>query len=268
MMKRTILALAATFLVGGVCNAADITVPHTFTSGTTIKSSEVNENFSVIYQKINELQAEIQSLGVHHMQEDTETLNFDDNLAPDGWTLTTLKGSNFGFSNQRFQAVPTDSRGKIEKAIVISENTSSITIEYDANTAYSAWGMGVNTHVSFPTINYQFGIGHTNSKTDLQAGSRMWAGMHKDDGTGWNLQSFTEAFLDYHLTIVLKNDLIQYKAVEKATPANVLFDETYQEAGFTLSDINKLGFDVHSNTDATTWIDNIQITIRTPMSSP
>ena len=54
-MKKTLIALAVVLSFASAANAADLTVPHTFSSGTTIKSSDVNENFSSIYQSHNEL---------------------------------------------------------------------------------------------------------------------------------------------------------------------------------------------------------------------
>jgi hypothetical protein len=39
--------------------AADLTVPHTFSPGTPAKSSEVNENFTTIYNAVNALQRQI-----------------------------------------------------------------------------------------------------------------------------------------------------------------------------------------------------------------
>jgi hypothetical protein len=39
--------------------AADLTVPHTFSPGTTAKSSEVNENFEAIYSELNSLRKQI-----------------------------------------------------------------------------------------------------------------------------------------------------------------------------------------------------------------
>ena len=50
------LTVAATVALAGSAYAADLTVPHSFSSGTTIKSSDMNENFSTIYQKYNDLQ--------------------------------------------------------------------------------------------------------------------------------------------------------------------------------------------------------------------
>ncbi|MEI6261466.1 MAG: fibrinogen-like YCDxxxxGGGW domain-containing protein [Deltaproteobacteria bacterium] len=59
--KETKIAaiLAVVFVLVGSVYAADLTVPHTFSPGTPAKSSEVNENFTTIYNAVNALQRQI-----------------------------------------------------------------------------------------------------------------------------------------------------------------------------------------------------------------
>ncbi|MBF0420280.1 MAG: DUF1566 domain-containing protein [Magnetococcales bacterium] len=52
-MKKTILTFSALLALAGSAQAADLTVPHAFAPGTPIKSSDVNDNFSTIYNKVN-----------------------------------------------------------------------------------------------------------------------------------------------------------------------------------------------------------------------
>ncbi|MBF0416195.1 MAG: DUF1566 domain-containing protein [Magnetococcales bacterium] len=52
-MRKTVLTFAAVLALAGSAQAADLTVPHTFAPGTPIKSSDVNDNFSTIYNKVN-----------------------------------------------------------------------------------------------------------------------------------------------------------------------------------------------------------------------
>jgi len=63
-LKETKIAaiLAAVFVLVVISRsayAADLTVPHTFSPGTTAKSSEVNENFEAIYSELNALRKQI-----------------------------------------------------------------------------------------------------------------------------------------------------------------------------------------------------------------
>ncbi len=51
--------LAVVFVLVGSVYAADLAVPHTFSPGTPAKSSEVNENFTTIYNAVNALQRQI-----------------------------------------------------------------------------------------------------------------------------------------------------------------------------------------------------------------
>ena len=55
------------WVVAGNIQAEDISVPHSFSSGTTIRSSEMNENFDVLYQRINTMQQQIDRLRSYHI---------------------------------------------------------------------------------------------------------------------------------------------------------------------------------------------------------
>ena len=58
---RTVIFLGVmVFLVGGV-GAETITKPHNFVSGTTIRSSQMNENFGAIFQELNRLRAALET---------------------------------------------------------------------------------------------------------------------------------------------------------------------------------------------------------------
>ena len=66
-LKETKIAaiLAVVFVLVVVSRsacAADLIVPHTFSPGTTAKSSEVNDNFETIYSEVNALKKQISSL--------------------------------------------------------------------------------------------------------------------------------------------------------------------------------------------------------------
>ena len=58
--KETKIAalLVVVFVLIGSVYAEDLTVPHTFSPGTPAKSSEVNENFTTIYNAVNAFQVE------------------------------------------------------------------------------------------------------------------------------------------------------------------------------------------------------------------
>ena len=64
-MKKTLkfLAVAAMVALAGNVMAADLAVPHTFSSGTTIKSSDVNENFTTIYSEVDMLKNIVSAIG-------------------------------------------------------------------------------------------------------------------------------------------------------------------------------------------------------------
>jgi len=71
--------------------AESITKPHTFSAGSTAVSSEVNNNFDVLYQKVNELDSKIgTSSGIPAGC--IIMWSGDANTIPAGWTL--CDGSN------------------------------------------------------------------------------------------------------------------------------------------------------------------------------
>lgn len=58
MLKKSLLTMAAVVALSiGQASAETITKPHTFSSGTTIKSSEVNANFDTVYTQVNKVGA-------------------------------------------------------------------------------------------------------------------------------------------------------------------------------------------------------------------
>ncbi|MBF0144960.1 MAG: hypothetical protein HQL84_00400 [Magnetococcales bacterium] len=61
-MKKFLLAMSAMLVLSNDIVAADIAVPYTFTSGTPIRSSEVNANFGTIYSRYNELISKVDAL--------------------------------------------------------------------------------------------------------------------------------------------------------------------------------------------------------------
>ena len=62
--KETKIAaiLVVVYVLVGSVYAADLTVPHIFYPGTAAKSSEVNENFTTIYNAVTALQGQIDTL--------------------------------------------------------------------------------------------------------------------------------------------------------------------------------------------------------------
>ncbi len=58
--KTTLVVIIFSFIFSSIIVYAStknttITKPHTFSAGTTISSSEINENFDVIYQRVNDI---------------------------------------------------------------------------------------------------------------------------------------------------------------------------------------------------------------------
>jgi len=56
-LKTLRIKILALSLISFAVNAEDLSIPHSFTSGTSIKSSEMNENFSSISNAVNQQNA-------------------------------------------------------------------------------------------------------------------------------------------------------------------------------------------------------------------
>ncbi|MEO5378516.1 MAG: DUF1566 domain-containing protein [Magnetococcus sp. DMHC-6] len=62
MLKISSILVATFFLGTGLAFAEDLVKPHTFTSGTKIMSSDVNENFDALINEINMLKQKVATL--------------------------------------------------------------------------------------------------------------------------------------------------------------------------------------------------------------
>ncbi|MEO5376690.1 MAG: DUF1566 domain-containing protein [Magnetococcus sp. DMHC-6] len=62
MLKTASILAAVLFLNTGLSFAENATIPHTFTSGTKIISSEVNENFNTLLKEINLLKQDVKAI--------------------------------------------------------------------------------------------------------------------------------------------------------------------------------------------------------------
>ncbi len=64
-MKATVytaICICLSSMIGATVQAEDIVKPYSFTNGTPADAEQVNQNFDALYQKVNELQAEVNAL--------------------------------------------------------------------------------------------------------------------------------------------------------------------------------------------------------------
>ncbi len=61
-----IFGVVVSLVIGGNILAEEISVPYPFSPGTTIRSSEMNQNFQTVYDKVNQLQQAVEILQQLH----------------------------------------------------------------------------------------------------------------------------------------------------------------------------------------------------------
>ena len=125
---RLVVIFGAMVSLAGEVGAETITKPHNFTSGTTIRSSQVNENFDVLYQRINEMQQQIDRLRSYHIPTDGLVAYYPFN----GNAIDESGNENDGTVNGAVLAA--DRFGNIDRAVSFDGIDDSINLPYTNTT--------------------------------------------------------------------------------------------------------------------------------------
>ena len=158
-------------VIGSSIQAQEISVPYQFTSGTTIRSSEMNENFQLCYDKINEL---LRRVSVLESQAGAANTLTDGLVAyyPFNGNANDESGNGNNGSSENAPILTTDRFGQSNSAYEFDGNDDYIKVQSSNSlkltTSYtlSAWiypkdggailSKGALKHSAYPE--YQFGV--------------------------------------------------------------------------------------------------------------
>lgn len=152
---KVLLSTTLLIIMNGVGNAATVTVPNTFTSGTAAKASEVNANFQALATGINNLAAQS---GINFSKPCvTSDLNgtWDFFVVVHG-TIPQISQGNIVFNNGVFTS-GTFAYVLISNGQIGSSTVTSFTVTGTATCAFT----GVMTTSTGAVINFTFAMDAT-----------------------------------------------------------------------------------------------------------
>lgn len=198
-------------------------------------------------------------------QTTSETLSFDNNQLPSGWSLFGGNG-NIQITNQRVEMGQVDNYGGVYKSFDLS-NAAQVKIEYDGNIANVFWGQG-NQALLINDITRQ----------NLNPADNAYAGMKKNgygentttfysyyvlDGTYINTYSVATTppvFGNYHMAAVFQDGQITQTVTNLDTGATFTSGVT-EAPGMLLSNMHFIALKGWTTTGDSAWIDNATITV-------
>lgn len=204
---------------------------------------------------------------VHAQTTTTETLTFDNNQMPSGWSYTLLPGSqgnNLQIQNQRLEIGQVDTYGGISKAIDTSGATQ-VKIEYDANIANVYWGQGTAAVLVNDPTNWSTNFASVNMNKNGFGQDAMNFGSHYalagNSPTGvYNNVVSPPVFGNYHMSAIFENGQISQTATNLDTGATFSSGVT-AAPGFLLSDMHNVVLWGVTTTGTSAWIDNATISV-------
>ena len=195
-------------------------------------------------------------------------IDLNDNQCPEDWLLTS--NGNAGIMDAKLIAKPTDSYVIISTS-VLPVSITEIILEYDGRIEESFWGntlrAGINLTSGYSYV-FQNGYYEKGTGDKFQAVIREFKTPYSLTNTVElnqeilsNVYSYSSDIYHYNLTI--KENTTKFKAVNTSTNT-ILLDEEFQNIDqLSLESVQSIFFIVKTTTEATPWMDNIQVTIKT-----
>jgi hypothetical protein len=220
------------------------------------------------YKKLVAMGLVLASSAVHAQIISIETLTFDNNTLPNGWSLFGGHG-NIQVINSRLEIGQVDNYGGITKAFDLS-NATQVKIEYDANIANVYWGQGNQVLLV---------AGTTSNPLDLLTETSAYAGMKKS-GYGENSIAFYNQYIlgnintntysnvappvfgNYHMSAIFEDGKISQTVRNLDTGATFSSGVT-AAPGFLLSSMHNIALKGWTTTGDSAWFDNATITTLT-----
>jgi flagellar hook assembly protein FlgD len=188
----------------------------------------------------------------------TEYHSLSNNQVPANWELV-VNESSVQLENGRLVAKPTNANGYLLREGVMPDDTTTLTCSWKGNLEYSEWGMcsGLRlTHgetvviIRAMTADYNFGD-QTHISMTLT-------------GTNGAATFFEELiplqFGEYDFQVTIENGIILFEShLIDGDPYFSVISPIPSEAEFSLQNVNKIDFGVHTTTDNDNWLNDISI---------
>ena len=190
----------------------------------------------------------------------SQFMNLDDNAVPSGWTLEnrSYDGCCGGIEEGRLWARIIDANYHLSEVGSLPPGTTSLTLEYDADIAYSLWGRITATGVQVGTDTMSCIHGTSQYVYGDVSRARIFRN-NSNDGLLLS-QDFPPEYVSYHYAATFTDGTIRYKATRLSDGA-VLFDLSASDPTFALADVDGVWFDVYATTDNDCWMDNLRVTV-------
>lgn len=207
----------------------------------------------------------IGATSAHAQTTTTESLTFDNNQLPSGWSFFYAgPGNNLTIQNQHLEIGQVDTYGGITKSFD-STNAIQVKIEFDANIANVPWGEGTSAMLVSNPLNWSLAFASTGmNKTGFGQDSMTFAASYALSGSPAGLvydQVVGPAvYGNYHMSAVFENGQISQTVTNIDTGATFSSGVT-ATPGFLLSDMHNLVLWGVTTTGTSAWIDNATVTV-------
>lgn len=181
-----------------------------------------------------------------------ETLYFNDNQMPEGWTLLA-NPAKAGIANGRFEARQVDTYATLERQWDVPFGCSGIEIEYTGNIAAVYWGMGTQ----FQLVLEDSSIRHIALGKSGYGGNTI--GIAAGTGSSPQLsETFPLDLGNYRVYGLFKNGKITFRAT-KIGAALPLFERVVSVPDLAIDQVRKIRLFAYTTTGDPGWIDDVTI---------
>jgi hypothetical protein len=188
-----------------------------------------------------------------------ECHDLDDNLVPEGWTQVIFNGGP-GVHEGAFRGFIGGGTAFLRKKGTMPPGAVGIRFEYDANIAYSLWGLINKTQINLSSgVRYVARCEMSEVHNDMVTRAKIgrYGSVVPDTTHYWDFPFETT---NYHYTATFYDGLIEYKA-ERLDDGAILFDLSVEDEYLDIDAIDSIAFAVKSKTDNNAWMDNLCVGI-------
>jgi hypothetical protein len=189
-----------------------------------------------------------------------ETLNFDDNAVPSGWTFQDVSSGNHnvGIANGRFYSDQIDSAAYLRRDYTPNSGAMSLRVTWEGSVFETFWGN--HQVVSLKNAAAEtWSVGAWSKNVYFGSGIRFFTtdeNQHYSDLVDYNYQHGNFQSGIYSFTATFSDGLISFSG---ALNGSTVFDFNTVVAGFMLADQRNIELDIAETTGQTQWMDNVSI---------